>query len=64
MVREAGLDLPCGAGRLAALERPRRSIHSRSGSSPVNSKCKKPPPDGRGLSHLVREGGLEPPRPE
>ena len=34
LVREGGLDPPCGAGRLAALERPRRSIHSRSPSNP------------------------------
>ena len=31
----AGFDLPCGAGRVAALERPRRSIHSRSRSNPI-----------------------------
>ena len=34
LVGVAGLDLRCGGGLLAALERPRRSIHSRSGSSP------------------------------
>ena len=34
MVETEGFDLPFGAGRLAALERPRRSIHSRSGSNP------------------------------
>ena len=64
MVREMGLDLRCGGGRLAALDCPRQSIHYRSRSSPIIFKCKKPPPDGRGFPHLVREGGLEPPRPE
>ena len=34
MAEWVGFDLPCGAGHLAALERPRRSIHYRSGSNP------------------------------
>ena len=43
MVREGGLDLPCGAGRVAALDCPRQSIHSRSRSSPGLCKTKRPP---------------------
>ena len=34
MAEGAGFDLPCGAGRVAALRRPRRLIHSRSRSNP------------------------------
>ena len=35
MVETEGFDLRCGAGQVAALERPRRSIHFRSGSNPM-----------------------------
>ena len=34
MAQRVGFDLPCGVGRVAALERPRRSIHFRSRSNP------------------------------
>ena len=36
--RMMGVDLRCGGGRVAALERPRRSIHSRSRSTPTSKK--------------------------
>ena len=36
LVRVEGLDLPCGAGRLAAPACRRHAIHSRSGSSPCS----------------------------
>ena len=42
MVREMGLDLRCGGGRLAALDCPRQSIHYRSGSSPKLGYKKQP----------------------
>ncbi len=64
MVREAGLDLPCGAGRVAALERPRRSIHSRSRSSPRENQKQNGRPCRGDRLFLVREAGLEPARPE
>ena len=59
MVREAGLDLPCGAGRAAALRRPRRLIHSRSRSTPQNNQNKQPTLTG-GLPVLVEMRGVEP----
>ena len=61
LVREGGLARRARR-RVAALERPRRSIHSRSRSSPPDSK--KQPPQKDDCFLLVREGGLEPPRPE
>ena len=43
LVREGRLDLPCGAGRLAALGCSRQPIHSYSGSTPVFAKRNQPP---------------------
>ena len=45
MADRVGFDLPCGAGRLAALGCPRQPIHYRSGSNPNerSSKKKQPP---------------------
>ena len=39
-----GVDLRCGGGRVAALERPRRSIHSRSRSTPLLRSAKQTSP--------------------
>ena len=58
MVREAGLDLRCGGGRVAALTCPRHVIHSRSRSSPHQNKNRQPPLWDDCL-FLVREAGLE-----
>ena len=44
MVREMGLDLRCGGGRLAALDCPRQSIHYRSGSNPTGEFKMSTPP--------------------
>ena len=41
MADRVGFDLRCGGGRVAALERPRRSIHYRSGSNPNERSSKK-----------------------
>ena len=38
-----GFDLPCGAGRLAALGYPRQPIHYRSGSNPLQVFQKRSP---------------------
>ena len=55
-----GIDLRCGAGRVAALRRPRRLIHSRSRSiPPENIPNKRATPSGR-LSYLVDLKGIEP----
>ena len=54
-----GTDLPCGAGQVAALERPRRSIHSRSRSIPMmffKNQNKRP----AGRLFLERVMGIEP----
>ena len=40
MAEKEGFDLRCGAGRLAALECHRHSIHFRSGSNPAKQKQK------------------------
>jgi len=37
-----GVDLRCGGGRVAALKRPRRFIHSRSRSTPYGQKNNSP----------------------
>ncbi len=45
MAEAVGFDLPCGAGRLAALGCHRQSIHYRSGSNPfLKYKYKELPP--------------------
>ena len=41
MADRVGFDLPCGAGRLAALGWPRQPIHYRSGSNPNERSSKK-----------------------
>ena len=41
MADRVGFDLPCGAGRLAALGCPRQPIHYRSGSNPNERSSKK-----------------------
>ena len=58
VARLEGFDLPCGAGHLAALERPRRSIHSRSGSNPTRGISKQnghPCRDDRLFWHALRD---------
>ena len=62
LVEARGVDLPCGAGRVAALECPRHSIHSRSRSTPRVglTKSKKLPPYGESFSLLVEARGVEP----
>ncbi len=62
MVREAGLDLRCGGGRVAALGCPRQPIHFRSRSSPALFMAKNCGPQKGFRSYLVREAGLEPAR--
>ena len=47
LVPVVGLDLRCGAGRVAALTCPRHVIHYRSRSSPSDQKTKRPPLTGR-----------------
>ena len=44
LAQQVGFDLRCGGGRVAALRRPRRLIHSRSRSNPTEgtSKNKRP----------------------
>ena len=60
MVDLKGIDLRCGAGRVAALRRPRRLIHSRSRSiPPENIPNKRATPSGW-LSYLVDLKGIEP----
>ena len=55
-----GIDLRCGAGRVAALRRPRRLIHSRFRSIPLgNIPNKRATPSGW-LSYLVDLKGIEP----
>ena len=54
-----GIDLPCGAGRVAALGRPRRPIHSRSRSIPIPLYAKEPG-RRRTLLHMERIMGIEP----
>ena len=56
MVEMRGVDLLCGAGRVAALECPRHSIHYRSRSTPAIQK--QSPPDGR-TSFLVEMRGVD-----
>ena len=55
VVEAREVDLLCGAGRVAALECPRHSIHSRSRSTPREglAKSKKLPPYGESFSLLV-----------
>ncbi len=53
--------LPCGAGRVAALERPRRSIHSRSRSTPpIQVHQIEMPVQVGGHFYLVEARGVEP----
>ncbi len=58
MVEMRGVDLRCGAGRVAALRRPRRLIHSRSRSTPQNNQNKQPTLTG-GLPVLVEMRGVD-----
>ena len=62
MVEARGVDLPCGAGRVAPLGCPRHSIHYRSRSTPRVglTKSKKLPPYGESFSLLVEARGVEP----
>ena len=61
MVREGGLALRCGAGRLGLQASPGGLPRALGFKSPDSKK--QPSHTGR-LFLLVREGGLEPPRPE
>ena len=54
-----GFDLLCGAGRLAALECHRHSIHSRSGSNPDSYKKQQPGQKTR-LPFFTEAVGFEP----
>ena len=54
-----GIDLRCGAGRVAALECPRHSIHCRSRSIPGSHTKQNTPADGRSVC-LVDLKGIEP----
>ena len=54
LVEMRGVDLRCGAGRVAALRRPRRLIHSRSRSTPQNNQNKQPTLTG-GLPVLAED---------
>ena len=58
-----GVDLRCGGGQVAALERPRRSIHYRSRSTPTLCQMEKPPgwaafPFGAGYGSRTRLASL------
>ena len=55
-----GFDLRCGGGRVAALERPRRSIHYRSRSNPLQVFQKRSPRHKAGASLLADRVGFEP----
>ena len=57
---EEGFDLPCGAGRVAALERPRRSIHSRAPRIPSLFRHIPEKAPLSGTPFLVRRTGFEP----
>ena len=52
--RMMGVDLRCGGGRVAALERPRRSIHYRSRSNPLQVFQKRSPRHKAGASLLPK----------
>ena len=60
LVEAGGVDLPCGAGRVAALACRRHAIHSRSRSTPTLIQMKSPARMG-GAFPLVEAGGVEPP---
>ena len=53
-----GFDLRCGGGRVAALERPRRSIHYRSRSNPLQVFQKRSPRHKAGASLLADRVGF------
>ena len=59
LVEARGVDLPCGAGRVAALGRPRRPIHYRSRSTPHAIMTKGPPARGEPFI-MVEARGVEP----
>ena len=51
-----GIDLRCGAGRVAALECPRHSIHCRSRSIPGSHTKQNTPADGRSVCLVDLKG--------
>ena len=60
MADRVGFDLRCGGGRVAALERPRRSIHYRSRSNPLQVFQKRSPRHKAEASLLADRVGFEP----